>query len=473
MLIPVILSGGAGSRLWPVSREAYPKPFIRLSDGKTLLQKTVERAAALDGADKIFIVTNREHYFLTKDEFAKCARADRDVFLLEPCGRNTAPAVAMAAFCAVAAHGQDAELLILPADHLIDDQASFRSAVNEARKLASAGTLVTFGIAPTRPETGYGYIECGGPMECRDGYRVSRFVEKPSFSLAQEFLASGKFVWNSGMFCFGAQAFLNALKECTPGVYQSAYACWQATNKASGEKMDLDAAGFAAIEDISIDYAVMEKHRDVGVVRATFDWNDIGSWSAVGDLTPADANGNRLCGDTVLVDAHDCYIQTDGRVVAAVGVDNLIVVDTPDALLVTNKSRAQEVKSVVSQLKLRNNPLHQFHRTVHRPWGTYTVLEEGPQHKIKRISVRPKAALSLQMHHHRSEHWIVLIGDAEVVNGTKQYTVRANESTFIPAGQKHRLANPGTEDLVIIEVQTGSYLGEDDIVRFEDVYGRT
>jgi mannose-1-phosphate guanylyltransferase/mannose-6-phosphate isomerase len=274
------------------------------------------------------------------------------------------------------------------------------------------------------------------------------------------------------MFCFGAQAFLNALKDCAPGVYEKARACWLATSKNGGDKIDLDDAGFAAIEDVSIDYAVMEKHRDVAVVRASFDWNDIGSWNAVGDLTPADADGNRLCGETVLVDTHDCYIQSDGRVVAAVGVDNLIVVDTPDALLVTNKSRSQEVKSVVSQLKLRNNPLHQFHRTVHRPWGSFTVLEEGPQHKIKRISVRPKAALSLQMHHHRSEHWIVLVGNADVVNGTKQYIVRANESTFIPAGEKHRLANPGDEDLVIIEVQTGAYLGEDDIVRFEDVYGR-
>jgi len=301
---------------------------------------------------------------------------------------------------------------------------------------------------------------------------VSRFVEKPSYEVAQEFLATGRFVWNSGMFCFRARAFLDALKECAPSVYDHAYACWQATPNRNGDKVDLDANGFAAIEDVSIDYAVMEKYREVAVVRATFDWNDIGSWNAVGDLTPADANGNRLCGETVLVDTHDCYIQSDGRVVAAVGVDNLIVVDTPDALLVTNKSRSQEVKSVVSQLKLRNNPLHQFHRTVHRPWGSYTVLEEGPRHKIKRISVRPNAVLSLQMHHHRSEHWIVLVGDAEVVNGSKQYTVRANESTFIPAGQKHRLANSGTEDLVIIEVQTGSYLGEDDIVRFEDVYGR-
>jgi mannose-1-phosphate guanylyltransferase/mannose-6-phosphate isomerase len=274
------------------------------------------------------------------------------------------------------------------------------------------------------------------------------------------------------MFCFGARAYLEALRNCAPRVYEAAALCWNSTDRSSGEKIDLDPARFPTIEDVSIDYAVMEKSRNVAVVRATFDWNDIGSWTAVGDLTPADANGNRICGETVLVDTHDCYIQSDGRVVAAVGLNDLIVVDTPDALLVSEKSRAQEVKSVVSQLKLRNHPLHQFHRTVHRPWGTFTVLDEGPQHKIKRISVKPKAVLSLQMHHHRSEHWIVVSGRAEVVNGNREYVVEANESTFIPAGEKHRLANSGSDDLVIIEVQTGSYLGEDDIVRFEDVYGR-
>jgi mannose-1-phosphate guanylyltransferase / mannose-6-phosphate isomerase len=472
MLIPVILSGGAGSRLWPVSREAFPKPFIRLGDGKTLLQKTIERASRLDEVQLIYTVTNREHYFLTKDEFAKCATGLRELFLLEPCGRNTAPAAAMAAFCAVEAYGDDTQVLILPADHLINDQANFRAAVADACKLAEDGTLVTFGITPTRPETGYGYIECGDPLEGRNGYRVKQFVEKPSLERAEKFLSSDRFLWNSGMFCFGARAYLQALRDCAPNVYAAAEACWNATDRSSGEKIDLNPERFAAIEDVSIDYAVMEKSRNVAVVRSTFDWNDIGSWTAVGDLTTADSNGNRLCGETVLVDTHDCYIQSDGRVVAAVGLTDLIVIDTPDALLVSDKSRAQEVKNVVSQLKLRNHPLHQFHRTVHRPWGTFTVLDEGPNHKIKRISVRPKAVLSLQMHHHRSEHWIVVTGRAEVVNGSKQYVVEANESTFIPAGEKHRLANSGSEDLVIIEVQTGSYLGEDDIVRFEDVYGR-
>jgi mannose-1-phosphate guanylyltransferase / mannose-6-phosphate isomerase len=468
----VILSGGAGSRLWPVSREAYPKPFIRLADGQTLLQKTVERASGLENVQVIYTVTNREHYFLTKDEFAKCATGLTELFLLEPCGRNTAPAAAMAAFAAVEAYGDDTQLLILPADHLINDQTSFRTAATHACTLARDGTLVTFGIPPTHPETGYGYIECGSRLENVNGYRVEQFVEKPSLARAREFLSSGRFLWNSGMFCFGARAYLRALQDCAPSVYAAAEVCWNSTDRSAGEKIDLDATRFAAIEDVSIDYAVMEKSRNVAVVRSTFDWNDIGSWNAVGDLTAADLNGNRICGETVLVDTHDCYIQSDGRVVAAVGLSDLIVIDTPDALLVSDKTRAQEVKSVVSQLKLRNHPLHQFHRTVHRPWGTFTVLDEGPHHKIKRISVRPKAALSLQMHHHRSEHWIVVAGRAEVVNGNRQYVVEANESTFIPAGEKHRLANSGAEDLVIIEVQTGSYLGEDDIVRFEDVYGR-
>jgi mannose-1-phosphate guanylyltransferase/mannose-6-phosphate isomerase len=472
MLIPVILSGGAGSRLWPISREAFPKPFIRLADGKTLLQKTIERARGLDGVQVVYTVTNREHFFLTKDEFAKCASGSGELFLLEPFGRNTAPAAAMAAFCAVEAYGDDAQLLVLPADHLINDERGFRAAVAKACELARDGTLVTFGIAPMRAETGYGYIECGTPLDNADSYRVERFVEKPSLERAREFVSSGRFLWNSGMFCFGARAYLDALRNCAPGVYEAAELCWKSTDRSSGEKIDLDPSRFAAIEDVSIDYAVMEKARQVAVVRSNFDWNDIGSWTAVADLTPADTNGNRLCGETVLVDTHDCYIQTDGRVVAAVGLNDLIVVDTPDALLVSDKRRAQEVKSVVSQLKLRNHPLHQFHRTVHRPWGTFTVLDEGPTHKIKRISVKPNAVLSLQMHHHRSEHWVVISGRAEVVNGSRQYVVEANESTFIPAGEKHRLANSGTQDLVIIEVQTGSYLGEDDIVRFEDVYGR-
>jgi mannose-1-phosphate guanylyltransferase/mannose-6-phosphate isomerase len=472
MLVPVILSGGAGSRLWPVSREAYPKPFIRLADGKTLLQKTFERAAAIPGVDTVITVTNREYYFLTRDEFHKTASAHRQIFVLEPCGRNTAPAVAMAAFHAAALYGADTQLLVLPADHLIDDQGAFRTAVNDARRLAVDGTLVTFGVTPTRAETGYGYIECGEAAARAGSYGVKRFVEKPNAQVAAQFVASGSFLWNSGMFCLGAQAYLDALKACEPGMYAAAHACWDATDKHVAEKVDLSPSHFAALDDVSIDYAVMEKHGHVAVVRADFPWNDIGSWSALGELTAADADGNRVSGEAIIVGSTGCYIQSDSRVVAAIGLENLIIVDTPDALLVSDKRRVQDVKQVVAALKLSNHAAQQVHRTVHRPWGSYTVLEEGPMHKIKRIVVKPGASLSLQMHHHRSEHWVVLSGAAEVVNGERDLIVNANESTFIPPGTKHRLANRGTEDLMMIEVQTGSYVGEDDIVRYEDVYGR-
>ena len=472
MFVPVILSGGAGSRLWPVSREAYPKPFIRLPDGKTLLQKTFERACGLSDTHAVITVTNREYYFLTKDEYARNSSTAEQSFLLEPCGRNTAPAVAMAAFHAIARYGDDVQLLILPADHLIDDTPTFESAVASARQLARNGTLVTFGVAPTRPETGYGYIECGARTGGDCGYRVARFVEKPNAAVASEFVASGRFLWNSGMFCFRASAFLKALETHAPGLYRSAESCWNSTERPEAEKIQLNVEAFGKLEDVSIDYAVMEKHADVAVVRAAFDWNDIGSWSAVGELTSADADGNRISGEAITVDSTGCYIQSDSRMVAAVGVKDLVVVDTPDALLVADKNRVQDVKRVVSQLKVRNHATHQVHLTVHRPWGTYTTVAEGPTHKIKRITVKPKASLSLQMHQHRSEHWVVLSGVAEVVNGSKEYRVYPNESTFIPAGRRHRLANPGKDELVIIEVQTGSYVGEDDITRFEDVYGR-
>ena len=472
MLMPVILSGGAGSRLWPVSREAYPKPFIRLGDGKTLLRKTFERAASVSGVGKIMTVTNREYYFLTQQEFQQADTGQRPLFMLEPCRRNTAPAVAMAALHALSVCGDGIQLLVLPADHLIDDAPAFCRAVAQAQTLAREGMLVTFGISPTHPESGYGYIECGAAATEPGCYRVERFVEKPPLDLATEFVASGRFLWNSGIFCLDAAAYLDALKTCAPDIWANVQACWAATDRRKDEKIDLDAPGFSEIRDVSIDYAVMEKHGNVAVVRADFEWNDIGSWDALGELTPADANGNRLSGEAIMVGATNCYVQSDSRVVAAVGVENLIIVDTPDALLVSDKSCTQDVRRVVSLLKLNNHPAQQVHRTVHRPWGSYTVLDEGPMHKIKRILVKPGASLSLQMHHHRSEHWVVLNGCAEVVNGDRVLTVSANESTFIPAGTKHRLANHGEEDLTIIEVQTGSYVGEDDIVRYEDVYGR-
>ncbi len=471
MLIPVILSGGAGSRLWPVSREALPKPFIRLADGRSLLQKSLERAAAIPGATAFVTVTNRDYYFLTRDEYAELGIAGDYSYLLEPRGRNTAPAIAMAALHALSRHGRDAELLVLPADHLVDDLAAFASAVEKARLLAQRGSLVTFGVKPDRPETGYGYIECGERLAewC---YRVARFVEKPPLEQAVRFLAAQRFLWNSGMFCFRADAFLGALARCAPELERASRECWAAT-RSDGARIDFDEQTFERLSDISVDYAVMERHDDVAVVEARFGWNDIGSWKALGDLTPADAQGNRCVGETIAVDTRDCYVQSASRVVAMVGLDNVVVVDTPDALLVADKAKVQDVKKVYAQLKLANHAAHQIHRTVHRPWGSYTVLEEGPRFKLKRVVVHPGASLSLQMHRHRSEHWVVLAGTATVTNGEAVYAVAPNESTFIPAGNRHRLENPGTEELAIIEVQVGDYVGEDDIVRFEDVYGRT
>jgi mannose-1-phosphate guanylyltransferase / mannose-6-phosphate isomerase len=472
MLVPVVLSGGAGSRLWPVSREAYPKPFIRLPDGSTLLGKTLRRADSVKDGDAVLIVTNREHYFLTKDEYARSDLNAKAKFLLEPCGRNTAPAIAMAAFHLIEAYGKDVEMIVLPADHLITDLAAFSEDVTRARSLAAKGALVTFGVKPTQPETGYGYIECGRAADNRSAYWVARFVEKPDKQLAECFLASERFLWNSGIFCFRADAFTSALQICSPELYELTLACWGATDRKIGDKIDLNPELFPSLSDISVDYAVMEKHSHVAVVRAAFDWSDIGSWAAVGNLVEPDSNGNRIVGETITIDTTKCYIQSDSRVVAAVGLENVVIVDTPDALLVSDKERAQDVKRVVAHLKLNNHATHQVHRTVHRPWGTYTVLEDGVHHKIKRIVVKPHASLSLQMHHYRSEHWVVVEGVAEVTNGTREYQVKANQSTFIPTGCKHRLANAGSEPLVIIEVQTGTYLGEDDIVRFDDIYGR-
>jgi mannose-1-phosphate guanylyltransferase/mannose-6-phosphate isomerase len=471
MLVPVILSGGAGTRLWPVSREAYPKPFIRLSDGKTLLRKTLERAALFDDVSTIVTVTNKEHYFITRDDHIGAGLALEHVYLLEPCARNTAPAIAMAALYALQRFGTGATLLVLPADHLIAGDDAFVEAVAEASRLADQGLLVTFGIPPATPETGYGYIERGASCGS-EAFRVKRFVEKPAVEVAQGFLDAGMFLWNSGMFCFKASVFLDALNQCDVALYTQAQACWQATLPEKDSRLDLDAVSFAALPDISVDYAVMEKHREVAVVKAGFQWNDIGSWDALGDLTPADAYGNRTVGEAVLMNTRDCYVQSDSRMVATVGLQNLVIVDTPDALLVADKSQTQDVKRVVQHLKLNDHASHLLHRTVHRPWGTYTVLEEGCGYKIKRVVVKPKASLSLQMHRHRSEHWVVLSGTAKVVNDTKEYVVRQNESTFIAAGHKHRLENPGDRDLVIIEVQTGEYVGEDDIVRFDDAYGR-
>ena len=473
MLIPVILSGGSGSRLWPVSREASPKPFMKVGDGESLIRKTFDRALALPGTKAVVTVTNREYLFKTRDEYGR----DRPTgtFILEPFGRNTAPALALAALHVAEAHGPGAVMAVLAADHLINDQAAFGRDVAAATALAASGRLVTFGIRPDRPETGFGYIELGAAIAGSPGFEVGRFVEKPYLELAEKYVASGNYLWNSGMFCFRADVFLQELGRHQPALLEAARACWKASNdraERDSHIVEVDAASFGTLADISVDYAVMEKAANVAVVPATFDWSDIGSWQAIHEAVTSDAKGNSVVGEAVLVDVSNTYIQSEGRLVAAVGMDNVVIVDTPDALLVADRSRSQDVKKVVEQLKLAKHESVKTHRTVARPWGTYTVLEQGDGFKIKLIVVKPGQSLSLQMHHHRSEHWVVVSGTASVTNGEQTFLVRKNESTYIPAGNKHRLENPGMLDLVMIEVQSGDYLGEDDIVRFQDVYGR-
>ena len=468
-LIPTILCGGSGSRLWPVSREQHPKPFIRLQDNQSLLQKAFIRGSELDNVAELLTVTNRDLFFKTQDEYRSVNAGKLPLsYILEPFGRNTAPAVAAAAIRVANTHGPDAILLMLAADHLIADQVEFANAVKRATILAAAGKIVAFGIQPTAPETGYGYIEA-------QGNEVLNFVEKPSVEIAIEYVASGRFLWNSGMFCFSAGTMLREMAKHCPEVIESVRRCLLSSTEVVGEgfsQLELNSDDFAHAPDISIDYAVMEKTAAAAVVPCSIGWSDIGSWDAIGELSAPDAQGNRIEGHALLHDVNNCFIQSNDRMVGAVGIDNLVIIDTPDALLIANRARAQDVKHVYAKLKALGHETHKLHRTVHRPWGTYTVLEEGSRFKIKRIEVKPGASLSLQMHHHRSEHWIVVSGMAKVVNGAQDLLIATNESTYIPAGHKHRLENPGVVNLVMIEVQSGEYLGEDDIVRFEDVYGR-
>ena len=483
-LLPMILSGGAGTRLWPLSRESAPKPFMPLPDGETLLAKTAQRALALPGVDALLTVTNRDYYFHTKDTYAAmdASASTAAIYLLEPFGRNTAPAIAVGALHAQARHWGQRVLLVMPADHLIRDQRAFAEAVDRAATLAMSGALVTFGITPTHPETGFGYIECGDMLMPPEGaapaaFRARRFIEKPPLAAARGYLTEGHYVWNSGMFAFTADAIVDAFARHAPGVLAAARPVAQTlTNADATQMLEIDAALFAAVPDISIDYAVMERAAEAGevaVVRGTFDWSDVGSWQAVAALTAADDDGNRGHGERVAIATRGTYVHAADRIVATVGVENLVIVDTPDAVLIAHRDHLQRVKDVVGELKARGHDAYKLHRTVSRPWGAYTVLEEAPGFKIKRIEVRPGASLSLQLHHRRSEHWVVVRGVARVTNGEREFDVHPNESTYIPVETRHRLENRGTDPLVIIEVQCGDYLGEDDIVRFEDKYGRT
>lgn len=468
-LIPTILCGGAGSRLWPVSRELHPKPFMRLADGESLLQKAFLRGARLTGVTDILTVTNQELYFKTKEAYQEVNRPDVTTSLiLEPFGRNTAAAIAVAALQVVETHGEQAILLVLAADHLITDQNAFQNAVLNAVNLAREGKLVTFGMQANAPETSYGYIEA-------EGNTVVRFIEKPSLENAQAYIKTGRYLWNSGMFCFTAGSLLQEMEKHCPDILAATRLCIEKSRPSidnSASQLTLEPISFKNIPSNSIDYALMEKSSQVAVVPCNIGWSDIGSWNALGELIEPDAKGNRIKGDVLLHDVHDCQIQSHDRLVGAIGVDNLIIIDTPDALLVADKSRTQDVKHIYTQLKTQDHDAHKLHRTVFRPWGAYTVLEEGKGFKIKRIEVNPGASLSLQMHQHRSEHWVVVSGSAKVTNGERVLTINTNESTYIPAGHKHRLENVTDSPVVIIEVQSGDYVGEDDIIRFEDVYGR-
>jgi len=469
MIIPVILSGGAGTRLWPASRKGYPKPFLDFDGSGSLLQKTWQRVAQLPASQSPLIITNRDYYFQTREQLNKIgATAD---YLLEPVGRNTAPAILAAACWVEQKYGADAVMLVVAADHLINDQDGFNRAAAVAAAQAAQARLVTFGIPPVFPHTGFGYIQAGQALAGSElAYDVVSFHEKPDLARAQAMLETGQYYWNSGMFCCTAGQMRREFAEHAPQLAEQVRQCWDtssARQALTDKYFELDAESFAACEDISIDYAVIEKSRHIAMVAATFDWSDIGSWDAVAAL----GNGHQS-EHVINIDSEGCYFQTGKRTVAAIGLQDLVIVDTPDALLVTRKDRAQDVKKVVDHLKKTGSHLHDVHITMDRPWGSYTVLEEGAGYKIKRIEVKPGQSLSLQMHHHRSEHWIVVSGMAKVVNGDQEFLLGPNESTYIPAGHVHRLSNPGVINLAIIEVQSGQYLEEDDIVRFEDNYGR-
>ena len=464
-LQPVLLSGGSGTRLWPLSREAYPKQFLPLVGEATMLQDTWARVAPLAARPPI-VVANEEHRFLAAEQLRRVG-VDHAAIVLEPVGRNTAPAIAAAALQAQAGGG-DPLLLALPSDHVVRDAEGFRAAVRAAMPAAEAGALVTFGIVPSAPETGFGYIEAAAGEGVRD---VLRFVEKPDAATAQSYLDAGGYYWNSGMFLFRASRYLAELERFRPDILSAVRAAFGFARH-DGDFIRLDSDAFAASPSDSIDYAVMEKTGAARVLPVDIGWNDVGSWSALWDVSEQDADGNARHGDVIAVDSRNSYAYAR-RLVALVGVDDLVVVETDDAVLVARKDRVQGVKAVVAQLKADQRSHAVLHREVHRPWGSYDSIDQDAGFQVKRIKVKPGARLSLQSHQHRAEHWIVVRGTARVTRDNDVFELHANQSTYIPLGAKHRLENPGSEMLELIEVQSGGYLGEDDIVRYEDVYGRS
>jgi len=469
-LQPVLLSGGSGTRLWPLSREMYPKQFLPLVGDDTMLQATWKRVAPLAALPPI-VVANESHRFLAAEQLRVLAVPDPAI-LLEPVGRNTAPAIAAAALQAIAA-GEDPLLLVLPSDHVIADAEAFREAVAVASVAAEQGALVTFGIMPTIAETGFGYIQAEQPAHgVGDGVRkVLRFVEKPDAATAQAYLDAGGYYWNSGMFLFRASRYLEELARLRPDILAATRAAFDAATR-DGDFIRLDADAFAACPADSIDYAVMERTDAAMVLPVDIGWNDVGSWSALWDVAARDDDGNAWRGDVIAVDSRNSYAHAR-RLVALVGVDDLIVVETDDAVLVAHKDHVQQVKDVVAQLKSDQRSQAALHREVHRPWGSYDSVDVGDGFQVKRIKVKPGAQLSLQSHTRRAEHWVVVRGTARVTRNNEVFDLFANQSAYIPIGAKHRLENPGKQVLELIEVQSGDYLGEDDIVRYEDVYGRS
>ena len=471
-IIPTILSGGAGTRLWPISRRMHPKPFMEVA-GKPLLAHALQRAASI--ADEVLIVTNQDHYFLTENLLKETEKAPKVSYLLEPKGRNTAPAIALAVRHIQKAHGDDAVCFVLAADHLISDDAAFEKAVTQASEQAQEGNLVVFGIRPTAPETGYGYLEVAAAADAPQP--LQSFVEKPNRTTAEKYLAEGRYYWNSGMFCFTAGVMAENMAAYAGDVWAASETAFAEAQEEAGVTR-FEEASFIAQPDVSIDYAVMERADKIAMVPAGFGWSDIGSWNAVAGVHEADAQGNSAVGvDKVhFIDARSTHVESTShteKVIAAIGVDNLVIIDTPDALLVADRAKSQDVKLVVEALKASADAeLTELPATVHRPWGTYTTLKQEDGYQVKRITVAPGQKLSLQYHHKRAEHWVVTQGKAIEQIGDEELETGPGEYRYIPLGEKHRLTNIGDGELVLIEVQVGSYLGEDDIVRIEDVYGR-
>ena len=468
MLIPVILSGGSGTRLWPTSRSAMPKQFLALVGPQTLFQETLLRCQGLPGLQAPLIVTNEDHRFLVAEQLRELGKTDATI-LLEPVARNTAPAIAAAAFAALK-QSADAVMLVMPSDHVVRDPVAFRRAVTDALPSAKAGKLVTFGIVPTGPETGFGYIEKGQDLGEGGVCEVQSFKEKPSLVQAQSLLASGKFVWNAGIFLFSAQSFLTELKTHEPLIHASVEKAFQEAQR-DQDFLRLTKEAFESAPSISVDYAVMERTKHAAVRPVDCGWNDVGSWSSIWEVRDKDDQGNAVPSNSIAIDTKNTLVSSQ-RLVAMIGLEDLVIVDTDDALLIAHRSQAQKTKDIVDTLKARGDKSWQMHRKVARPWGSYDSIDASDRFQVKRITVKPGASLSLQMHHHRAEHWIVVQGTARITKGEEVFVLSENQSTYIPLGVTHRLENPGKIPLELIEVQSGSYLGEDDIVRFEDKYGR-